>query len=296
VSRFLEPAVLAALSSLELVAKSVVDGFVAGLHRSADLGFSQEFAEYRAYTPGDEPRSIDWNVFARSERLYVKRYRGETNSVVTILLDASNSMSFASHVVAKMSYARFTAASLGYLAIRKQRDAAGLLVFDDEVRAYIAPSTRHGQLARMLAGLELAEPRARTSFAQPLERLAGLLRRRGIVVVLSDFYDEPASIIRAIEPIAMRGNEVLLLHVLDPQEIRPRLPSSSSLLVDLETGARLEVSAEYAVREYGARIERHIEALREGARRSRMSYQLLPTDRPLDHALREYLAVRAGRA
>jgi uncharacterized protein (DUF58 family) len=294
VSRFLDPAALATISSLELVARTVVDGFVAGLHTSADLGFSQEFAEYRAYTAGDEPRSIDWNVFARSERMYIKRYKGETNSLVTTLLDASNSMRYASHAVSKMNYARFIAASLGYLAIRKQRDAAGLLVFDDEVRNYISPSTRHGQLARLLGGLELAEPRKRTSFVKPLEHIEGLLRRRGIIVLLSDFYEDPQRIISGLEPFSLRGNEVLLLHVLDPAEIEPRL-RRASLLVDLETGARLEVSADYAVTEYRDRIQQHIGALREGAQRARMGYQLLLTDKPLDHALREYLTVRAGR-
>lgn len=293
-SRFLDPAVLAQVSSLELVARTVVDGFVAGLHTSADLGFSQEFAEYRPYTPGDEPRTIDWNVFARTERMYVKRYKGETNSVVTTLLDASNSMRYTSHAVSKMTYARYIAASLGYLAIRKQRDAAGLLVFDDEVRSYIGPSTRHGQLARLLAGLEQAEPRARTRFDKPLAHIEGLVRRRGIVLLLSDFYEQPEVILRALEPLALRGNEVLLMHILDPAEVAPRL-GGSSLLVDLETGARIEVSPEYAGTEYRQRIARHIEALREGAQRAGMSYQLLTTDRPLDHALREYLTVRAGQ-
>src|SRR6185312_12125301 len=162
-SRFLDPAVLGALSGLDLVAKTVVEGFVAGLHTSADLGFSQEFAEYRAYAAGDDLRNVDWNVLARSDRMYVKRYRGETNSLVTILLDASNSMQYASHAVTKINYARFMAAAICYLALRKQRDAAGLLVFDDEVRNYIGPSGRHGQLLRLLAALERAEPRARTN-------------------------------------------------------------------------------------------------------------------------------------
>src|SRR3974390_363559 len=140
--RFLDPKILAGMSGLDLVAKTVVDGFVAGLHRSPDFGFSQEFAEYAAYTPGDDLRHVDWNVFARSERMYLKRYRGETNSPLTILLDASNSMNYASHAVKKMDYARFLAASLSYLAIHKQRDAAGLLVFDREIRSYLRPSTR----------------------------------------------------------------------------------------------------------------------------------------------------------
>ena len=155
--RFLDPSVLAGISGLDLVAKTVVDGFVAGLHRSPDFGFSQEFAEYRAYTPGDDLRHVDWNVFARTERAYLKRYRGETNSLLTVLLDASNSMQFGSHGVNKMDYARYLAASLFYLAIHGQRDAAGLIIFDDEIRNYIRPSTRQGQLHRLLAGLEQAE-------------------------------------------------------------------------------------------------------------------------------------------
>jgi uncharacterized protein (DUF58 family) len=293
-SRFLDPAVLGALSGLDLVAKTVVEGFVAGLHRSADLGFSHEFAEYRAYTPGDDLRNIDWNVFARSDRTYVKRYRGETNSPVTMLLDASNSMNYASHPVTKMNYARFMAAAIFYLAVRKQRDAAGLLVFDDEVRNYIGPSARRGQLPRLLSGLELAEPRARTNFEQPLRHLDGLLRRRGMVVILSDFYESPRTLIRAIEPLRFRGNEVLLFHILDPRELRPDL-GGSTVLIDLETRARIEVTAEYAAKEYTERIARHVDSLRDAAQRAGMSYQLLVTDRPLDDALREYLTIREGR-
>src|SRR5712675_1397903 len=190
--RFLDPAVLAGISGLDLVAKTVVDGFVNGLHRSPDFGFSQEFAEYRAYSPGDDLRHVDWNVFARTERAYLKRYRGETNSILTVLLDASNSMKFSSHSVSKMDYARFVAASLFYLAIHNQRDAAGLIVFDDAVRDYVRPSTRQGQLYRLLAGLEKAEPRARTDFTKPLLHFQELLHRRGIVIVISDFYEDAA--------------------------------------------------------------------------------------------------------
>src|SRR5580698_5770470 len=175
--RFLDPAVLAGISSLDLVAKTVVDGFVTGLHRSPDFGFSQEFAEYRAYTPGDDLRHVDWNLFARTERAYLKRYRGETNSQLTVLLDASNSMKFTSHAVTKMDYARYTAASLFYLAIKNQRDPAGLIVFDDEIRNFIRPSTRSGQLYSLMAGLEQAEPAARTDFAKPLGHFQQFLHR-----------------------------------------------------------------------------------------------------------------------
>jgi uncharacterized protein (DUF58 family) len=292
--RFLNPAVLAGISSLELVAKTVVDGFVAGLHRSPDFGFSQEFAEYRAYSPGDDLRHVDWNVYARTERMFLKRYRGETNSLLTILLDASNSMQFGSHGVSKMDYARYLAASLFYLAIHGQRDAAGLITFDDEIRNYIRPSTRQGQLHRLLAGLEQAEARARTDFAKPMRYFMELLRRRGIVLIVSDFWESPESIIRTIEPLRFRGNEVVLFHVLDPEDVRPRL-TGPSILVDLETQAHLEVTPDYAKREYREKINAHLADLRDRTQAAGMGYYLLMTDRPLDEALREYLTLRGGR-
>jgi uncharacterized protein (DUF58 family) len=294
VQRFLDPAVLAEISGLDLIARTVVDGFVAGLHRSPDLGFSQEFAEYRAYTPGDDLRHVDWNVFARTERAYLKKYRGETNSLLTVVLDASNSMNFSSHRVTKMDYARFVAASIFYLAIHNQRDAAGLIVFDDEVRNYIRPSTRQGQVHRLLHGLELAEPRAQTDFAKPMIHFQEFLRRRGLVLVISDFYEAPDRIIRTIEPLRFHGNEVVLFHVLDPRELRPAL-DKPVILVDLETRDEMEVTPDYARTEYHLKIESHISALGDAARSAGMDYHLLVTDRPLDGALREYLAIRQGR-
>src|SRR4030088_1352789 len=189
--RFLDPAVLAGISGLDLVSKTVVDGFVAGLHRSPDFGFSQEFAEYRAYSPGDDLRHVDWNVFARTERPSLKRYRGETNSLLTVLLDASQSMEYTSHAVGKMDYARYIAASLFYLAIHSQRAAAGLIVFDDEVRNYIRPSTRQGQLARLMNGLELAEPHARTDFSKPMSHFQEFLKRCRLVAIVADFSAVP---------------------------------------------------------------------------------------------------------
>jgi len=292
--RFLDPSILAGISGLDLVAKTVVDGFVAGLHRSPDFGFSQEFAEYRAYTPGDDLRNIDWNVYARSERLFLKRYRGETNSYLTILLDASNSMQFGSHRVNKMDYARYLAASLFYLAIHEQRDAAGLITFDDEIRNYVRPSTRQGQLHRLLASLEQAEPRARTDFSKPMRYFMEFLKRRGIVLIVSDFWESPESIIRSIEPLRFHGNEVVLFHVLDPEDVRPAL-KGPTIVVDMETKDELEVTPDYGKKEYREKVAAHLEDLRNRTQSAGMGYYLLMTDRPLDAALREYLTLREGR-
>lgn len=292
--RFLNPDVLAGISGLELIAKTVVQGFVSGLHRSPNFGFSQEFAEYRAYAPGDDLRYVDWNVYARADRLYLKRYRGETNTLLTVLLDASKSMKYTSHSVTKMDYARYAAASLFYLTSQMQRDAAGLIVFDDELRDYIRPSTRQGQLHRLLAALERAEPRARTDFGKPILHFQDMLRRRGFVVLISDFYEAPEKIVRTVEPMRFHGNEVLLFHVLDPQEIRPKLGEPMTL-VDMETDEALEVTPEYAQHNYRERMDAHIKELSERVRAAGMEYYLLVTDRPLDGALREFLTLRQGR-
>src|SRR5574340_579474 len=229
---YLDPGVLAAISGLDLVAKTVVDGFVAGLHRSPDFGFSQEFAEYRAYTQGDDLRHVDWNVFARTERCYLKRYRGETNTQLVLLLDTSASMGYGSRPVNKLDYTRFAAASLCYLA-HIQRDAAGLIVFGEKVENYVTPSTRQGQLYRLLHAIEQARPSARTDFSKPFAHFRNFLHRRGLVVVLSDFYAEPAEVVRIFEPLRMYGNDVVLFHVLDPEELEPRF-RDSVLLLDME--------------------------------------------------------------
>jgi len=289
--RFLDPATLASISGLDLVAKTVVDGFVAGLHRSPDFGFSQEFAEYRAYSQGDDLRHVDWNVFARTGKCFLKRYRGETNSQLLILLDTSASMAYGSHAVHKLDYARFVAASLCYMA-NGQRDAAGLIVSDEDVSNYIAPSTRQGQLFRLLHAIENATPGTRTDFAKLFVHFQNFLHRRGIVVVISDFYADPEAIVRTIEPLRYRGNEVILFHTLDPQEIAPKF-RQPVLLVDMENEAeQMEVSPEYARHEYRERMDAHISNLRDKARSEGLDYFLMDTGRPLDEGLREYLAIR----
>ena len=291
--RFLDPTVLAGISGLDLVAKTVVDGFIAGLHRSPDFGFSQEFAEYRAYSPGDDLRHVDWNVFARTEKAFLKRYRGETNSQLTVLLDASRSMKYGSQGIEKLEYAKFLAASLAYMA-STQRDASGLIVFDDEVRNYIRPSSRQGQLMRVLHAIENAKPGTRTNFAHPFHVLQEFLRRRGIVVLISDFWENPTNVVKTVEPLRYHGCELILFHVLDPEEIHPKL-RHPVLMEDLETGEAMEVSPDYTAHEYKGKIDAHIEDLKTRAQAAGLDYFLIDTSRPLDAALREYLAIRKGK-
>lgn len=293
-TQFLDPHILASLSGLDLVAKTVVEGFVAGLHRSPDFGFSQEFAEYRAYTPGDDLRHVDWNVFARTERAYLKRYRGETNTLLTVLLDASASMGYHSgKAIPKFDYARYLAASLVYLA-QLQRDAAGLIVFQDDVTNYVPSSARHGQLARLLHAIDTATLGQRTDFSKPFLHFQNFSRRRGIVAVISDFFEQPEIIVKTIEPLRFGGNEIVLFHILDPAELSPQL-RDSTLLIDMETGDALETSHDYIKNDYGVRINAHVQHLRQKTQAARMDYVLLTTDRPLEVGLREYFSLREGR-
>jgi uncharacterized protein (DUF58 family) len=292
-NRFLDPAVLSEISGLDLIARAVVEGFISGLHRSPDFGFSQEFAEYRSYTPGDDLRHVDWNVFARTEKAYLKRYRGETNTTLMVLLDASASMGFASTAISKFDYAKYLASSLVYMA-HLQRDSAGLIVFNDDVANFIRPSARQGQLMRLLHGIDAAQMGKRTDYRRPFFELQQFLKRRGITVLISDFFEDPERIVETVQPLRFRGNELILFHVLDPRELEPKL-GEPVLLRDMETGDAIEVSPDYARNEYRSKINTHIETLRQKAQGAGLDYFLLRTDRPLDAALREYFTVRKGK-
>ena len=291
-NRFLDPAVLAGISGLDLIAKTVVEGFLAGLHRSPNFGFSQEFEEYRAYSPGDDLRHVDWNVYARTERAYLKRYRGETNTSTVVLLDASASMGFGAKVT-KFDYAKYLASSLIYLA-HLQRDSAGLITFHDEVSNFVRPTSRQGQLMRLLHAISEAELGKRTNFERPFFELQQFMKRRGVTALISDFYEDPETVVKTVEPLRFRGNELILFHVLDPREIDLKL-DDGALLVDMETGEALESTPDYAKTEYRQKMQEHIEQLKTKAQAAGIDYFLLRTDRPLDEALREYLTIRQGR-
>lgn len=293
IQRFLDPAVLAGISSLDLVAKTVVDGFISGLHESPDFGFSQEFAEYRQYMPGDDLRHVDWNVFARSDKMFLKRFKGETNTLVTVLIDASKSMAYGSRKMEKLEYARFLAASIVYLA-HLQRDATGLIVFDDEVRNFVQPSSRQGQMMRLMHAIDQAEAGTRTDFVRPFSHLVDFLRKRGLVIAISDFWEDPAAVIKAVSPLRARGSELVLFHILDPEELAPKI-KGSVLFEDLESGAKMQVSADYATHEYKDKMAAHLEGIKKKAEGAGIEYFLCDTSKPLDESLRRYLAIRTGR-
>lgn len=289
----LRPEVLAGLSNLDLVARAVVEGFLTGLHRSPWFGFSQEFAEYRAYNEGDDPRFVDWNVYARTERTYIKRYVGETNTHLAILLDASASMGFGSGAVTKLQYGKFLAATLAYLASR-QHDAVGLIVFDDEVREHRAPSTRTGQLQFVLHAIDRAEPGTGTDLKVPFEQFHEFRTGRGLVAVISDFYCDPDALLKGVQPLAYQGQDVVLFQLLDPEELEPKM-KESALLEDMETGETMEVSPIYMRSDYRERIRGHVDALKTSAMSAGADHVLVNIAEPLDAALRSYLLFRQRR-
>lgn len=292
--QLLQPDILASLSSLELIARAAVNGFLVGLHRSPYFGFSQEFAEYRPYTEGDDPRFVDWNVYSRTDRTYIKRFLGETNSHLMVLLDASASMAFASEgMLSKFRYGQMLAASLTYLASH-QHDAVGAMVFSDEVREFRPPSARSGQLNAVLHLIDRAQPERSTNLAVPFTKFRDQVRRRGLVAVISDFYCDPQTMLDAVRPLAYQGQDVILFHVLDPQELDPSF-NESVLLEDMETGQTVEVAPQDMREQYPARMQAHIQQLREAAAKAGVDYVLLNTSESLAIPLRNYFMFRQKR-
>lgn len=290
-TRFIDPGVLARIDNLDLLARVVVDGFISGLHKTVHLGVSTDFAEHRAYTPGDDARNVDWRVFARTDRLYVKTYEAETNADLMIALDVSASMGYASGGVSKLDYARYIAATLAHLAAR-QRDRVGLATFDTDIVDYLAPSGRRRD--SVLQTLERARAAGAGDPVRALPRLGERLGRRGILVVVSDFYSPPDGAAAALDALRVRGHDVIALHVLDPLERDLDLPAPA-VLEDLETGERRPVTPAGRAR-YRALVDAHVAALARACGDRRIDYDCFITDRPLDDMLWRYLSTRARLA
>jgi len=291
VPRFLAPEVLARISSLELLARTVVEGFISGLHRSPYTGFSTEFAEYRQYMPGDDLRYLDWKLLGRTDRYYIKKYRADTNAQLHILIDASASMRYTTTGVTKLQYAQFLGSSLAYLA-NKQQDAVGLIAFDQEVRTHVPAHNRTGHMRTIFGRLERLEAGNETRLSEMLHLAAERITRRGIIVVISDFYDEPEAIIGALQHLRFKGNDVIVFHVLDKNETDFDF-AEPVLLEDAETEEQIHVMPDILAEGYRDTVREHIERLREAAAQNKIDYELLTTDRPLDFALFSFLAKRA---
>jgi len=289
-TRFIDPAVLTRISNLELVARTVVEGFVAGLHRSPHLGFSVNFAEYRAYRPGDDIRKIDWKVFGRLDRLFVKEFEGETNTSIHLILDCSRSMAYGNRGIRKLEYGQFLAASLGYFAF-KQRDGVGFVAYDDRIRDFVPARGSIGHLNTVLHAIERTRPGDQTDFLTPLADVAERLRRRGIVILVSDLYDDAARVMEGLRRLSYRGHDVIVFHLLDPAELDFDFAGSAQF-VDMETRAEMHVVPEFLKPEYLRVVRDQISYYEKECQKDRIDYALLDTGSPLDHAMFTYLLRR----
>ena len=287
-ARFVDPKVLARITSLELLARTVVDGFINGLHKAPYLGVSIDFAEHRGYMPGDDIRFIDWRVFARTDRFYVKQFEADTNANFSVLFDISRSMSFGSKGITKLDYGRYLAACLTYFCT-KQRDRVGLVTFDNDIVIRIPPSAKH--LEVVLHELDRIDAGRPGSLERPLFRSTEFFRRRGIIVVISDFYEEPEAVVEALKPLAYGGNDVIAFHVLDPAEIDFPYDDATSFQ-DLESGRKTPVVPEKLREQYRQLVQEHIAAISKLCGENRIDYALFDTRTPLDHALFKFLVMR----
>ncbi len=292
-SSFLDPAALMSIRNLELRARTVVEGFWHGLHRSPYHGFSVEFTEYRPYTPGDDPRYLDWRLVARTDRYFVKKFEDETNLRCHLLVDNSRSMTFGSRTYSKADYARTLAATLAYF-LAHQGDATGLLTFDERVREYVPARHRPGHLRHLMLALDKPPAGTATDLSAPLRRVAELVRKRGLVVLISDLL-APASALEA--PLALltaARHEVVVFQVLDPAELTFDF-SAASRFLDVETGRDLYLDPALARHGYERRLEEHLSAVRAICQRLGISHVQLSTAQPLELALFDFLKTRANR-
>jgi len=289
-ARYLDPAIVARLGTIDLKAKTIVEGFLTGLHRSPFKGFSVEFAEYRQYLPGDDLATLDWKIYARTDRHVVKKFEEETNLECHIMLDVSRSMGYGSHAVTKLEYASYLAGALAYL-MNRQRDAVGLLTFDDHIRDLLPSSARPGHLKSVLLTLERLTLGTRTDIAKPLSDLVQAIRKRGLVVLISDLLDEPDRIIEGLKHFRYRGTDVVVFQVLDPDELSFPFERAARFR-DLESDREV-VAVPAAVRDaYKARLDAMVSNFRTVLGQNGIDYTLLDTSQPLELALLPYLQTR----
>ncbi len=290
----LDPRHLCSLARLELVARTAVEGFLRGLHRSTLKGSSVEFAEHRAYVPGDEVAQIDWRAYAKTDRYYLKEYEDETNLRATLILDASASMAFASAGVTKFRYAQCLAAALGFLMVR-QFDAVGLAVFDSRVRRFVPPRSSAVHLGWIYGELERAAPGGETGLAGVLRSSAERIHRRGLAVLISDLLDDPAAILKGLARFRHRGCEVLVFHLLDPAELEFPFKNWTVFRDSEPTGLRVLLDARQVRPAYLRNLEAHLEQIRKGCGSTNIEYCFLDTSVSFDRALARYLAMRRRR-
>jgi uncharacterized protein (DUF58 family) len=291
---FVDPKALMAIRNLELRARVVVEGFWSGLHRSPYHGFSVEFTEYRPYSPGEDTRCLDWRLYARSDRFYLKKFEDETNLRCHLLVDQSRSMGYRSLAWSKLDYARTLAATLAWF-LHGQGDAVGLFSFDEQVRDYLPARHRHGHLRQLMLALE-REPAGRsTNLADPLRRVAELARKRGLIVLISDLLAPVDQLERPLARLTAAGHEIVVFQVLDPNELAFNF-QNAMLFQDVESQRDIYIDPEAARASYQRRLREHSEGVEAICRKLGFAFHRVVTDRPLDLALLDFLRSRARRS
>ncbi|MDE0734765.1 MAG: DUF58 domain-containing protein [Pirellulaceae bacterium] len=289
----IDPASLMRIKSLLLRAKVVVEGFFSGLHRSPFHGFSVEFSEYREYSPGDDPRYLDWRLYARSDRYYVKRFEDETNLRVHLLVDLSQSMSYGSVTYNKAEYARTIAATLAYFLYR-QRDAVGLFTFTEQVDQYLPARYRTGHLQRLMAGLETATSGTGTDLDNPLEHVASVLHKRGLVILVSDLLTPVELLSSRLSYLTSRGHEVVVIRILDPEEVNFTF-QSPAMFQDVETSRDLYVDPQGVREQYLRRFEEHETQVKNICAELGIEFCRFTTDQPLELTIFDFVNSRLQR-
>jgi uncharacterized protein (DUF58 family) len=287
-ARFLDPTVLGRIDSLDLLARTVVEGFINGLHRSPYLGASVDFAEHRPYMPGDDIRQLDWRLFLRTDRFYVKQFEAESNANFSCILDVSRSMSYTSHGISKLDYGRYLAACLTYFAHR-QRDRVGLITYSDAIVEFVPPSAKH--LNVVLHAIDRIEAGGNSDIVGPLNKATEASGRRGILALISDLYEPPERVLEALNLLRYRGHDLIVFHILDPAELEFDFDDAATYK-DLETGEAIPVVPSRLREEYRRLVREHIESLTKILGEHRIDYALFDTSKPLDHALFRYLTRR----
>ncbi len=287
---YIDPLVVAKLSTMLLRARFVVEGFIAGLHQSPYRGFSLEFAQHREYSPGDETKHVDWKVYGRKDKYFVKQYQEETNLKAYILLDRSASMGYRSQGISKLQYGSYLGASLAFLML-KQQDSVGLATFDEGIKKYIPPCQSKGHLSLILEELENLVPSSRTGINRALQELGQYTKRRGLIILISDLLDEQEEVLKALKYFRFKKHELIVFHLLDHTEME--LPFKGALwLEDMENGKRILTHPEIIQEKYKRLVKEFIEAYKLSCLRSDIDYCLIDTKTPLDFALGAYLARR----
>ncbi len=288
--KYLQPEFISRLTGLDIIARLVVEGFITGLHRSPYHGFSVEFSEYRPYIPGDSIRNIDWKVLGRTERFYVKQFEEETNLRAYLILDSSASMGYTSSKITKLQYAQYLGAALTYLLLC-QRDAAGLVTFSEHIKSYLPPRSVFSYLNQILKEMDSLTPKGETRIADTFHILAEKIKKRGLIIILSDLFDDPDAILTALKHFRHKKHEIIVFQILDPMETQFSF-GDDTVFIDMETQEKIQTYPKHIKEDYQEQINKFLEKFKKECFQHKIDYLPVNTNKSFDEILYHYLVKR----